>query len=256
VDQAIARTYICRFIAKAFEDPNPDSWHWLTHAQTKRSLRRAIRLLPHQSSHSELDPHKKSAMDPLAAVGTSLAQHLDADRFGTFHDAYLAAFGHAARGPCPLNEIDYGGLQADPLIQPHRLADLAAFYRAFGLQVADDAGERQDHLCLELEFLTVLCAKEAFALQTDPDLAMATRAAQKQFLREHLGRWIPAFASRVADSTADPTLLALTRFARTFIEQECARHGVQPGSADLCLRPVDEAAESLCAGCGVPAEPK
>ena len=62
------------------------------------------------------------------------------DGFDSFLNAYLAAFGHAARGSCPLNEIEYGDIKADPLFQPHRLADLAAFYRAFGLEVA----EKQD----------------------------------------------------------------------------------------------------------------
>jgi len=43
------------------------------------------------------------------------------------------------------------------------LADIAAFYWVFGLEVTADAGERQDHLCLELEFMCVLAAKEAYA---------------------------------------------------------------------------------------------
>ena len=62
-----------------------------------------------------------------------------------------------------MNEIEYGDAQADPLFQPHRLADLAAFYRAFGLELAADAAERQDHLCIELEFMSVLAAKEGYA---------------------------------------------------------------------------------------------
>ena len=71
-----------------------------------------------------------------------------------------------------------------------RLADLAAFYHAFGLEVAEDAGERHDHLCLELEFMCVLAAKEAYAHehQLDAEQLAQCRDAQKTFLREHLGR--------------------------------------------------------------------
>ena len=36
-------------------------------------------------------------------------------------------------------------------------------------------------------------------------------------------------------------------FTRDFIVADCARFGLSPGSEDLLLRPVDEAAESLCA---------
>jgi hypothetical protein len=49
----------------------------------------------------------------------------------------------------------------------------------------------------------------------------------------------------------DTALGALAALTRVFIESECARHGIAPGSEDLLLRPVDEAAESMCQSCGV-----
>ena len=133
------------------------------------------------------------------------------------------------------------------------LADLAAFYRAFGLEVAGDAGERHDHLCLELEFMCVLAAKEAYALehQLDADQLAQGRNAQKKFLREHLGRWAPAFARRLAAATNEPALRALAEFTRAFVESECVRFGVNPGSEELSLRPVDEAADRACDSCGI-----
>ena len=48
----------------------------------------------------------------------------------------------------------------------------------------------------------------------------------------------------------DNALGALASLTRTFVEAECALHGIAPGSEDLLLRPVDEAAESLCNSCG------
>jgi len=175
------------------------------------------------------------------------------EAYDAFLTAYLAAFGHAARGRCPLNEIEYGDIKADPLFQPHRLADLAAFYRAFGLDVATDADERHDHICLELEFMCVLAAKEAYALehQLDPEELSICRDAQKRFLREHLARWTPAFARRLARMAGDAPLGALANLTRCFVETGCARYGIPPGSEDLLLRPVDEAAESMCNSCGI-----
>jgi DMSO reductase family type II enzyme chaperone len=200
------------------------------------------------------------AICTLAATSPALAETADAflsqlrpETFESFHATYLAAFGHAARGRCPLNEIEYGDIKADPLFQPHRLADLAAFYHAFGLEVAADAGERQDHICLELEFMCVLAAKETYALehQLDTQDLSLCRDAQKQFLREHLGRWTPAFARRLARMAAGTALGALANLTCAFVEAECARYGIAPGSEDLLLRPVDEAAESMCNSCGV-----
>jgi len=170
-----------------------------------------------------------------------------------FNDSYLVVFGHAARAPCPMNEIEYGNLKADSLFQPHRLADLNAFYRAFGLELADDAAERPDHICLELEFMSVLAAKEAYALehQLDGDQIALGRDAQKKFLREHLGHWLPAFTRRLEREAGPGALAALAQFTREFVLSECARFGVTPGSEDLLLRPVDEAADCMCDSCGI-----
>ena len=72
--------------------------------------------------------------DMYPPVGQSYLRMREAEPMGEAYDAfltaYLAAFGHAARGRCPLNEIEYGDIKADPLFQPHRLADLAAFYES------------------------------------------------------------------------------------------------------------------------------
>ena len=237
VDLAVARSFLHRLLGLAFADPTPEAWRWLTDAATLASLRSAMGV------HGA----------PLTERAEALIATLKPDSFEPFLNASLAAFGHAARGSCPLNEIEYGDIKADPLFQPHRLADLAAFYRAFGLEVAEDACERHAHLCLELDFMCVLAAKEACALehQLDADELALCRDAQKKFLREHLGRWTPAFARRLAAATSDPTLGALAEFTRVFIENECARFGVNPGSGDLLLRPVDEAAERMCDSCGL-----
>lgn len=174
------------------------------------------------------------------------------EQLDAFTSDYVAAFGHAARGSCPLNEIEYGDLKADPLFQPHRLADLSAFYRAFALEVTEDATERHDHICMELEFMSVLAAKEAYALehQSDEEQLSQCREAQKKFLREHLGRWTPAFTRRLARAVGDGALGVLAKFTQEFLATDCQRFGVTPGSEDLLLRPVDES-ESLCASCGI-----
>lgn len=232
IDLAIARSYIHRFLAKAYENPTPDGWNWLCAPGTRQSITAATNNCG------------------ITALADSVFQP---GEYQSFHDAYVATFGHAARGGCPLNEIEYGDIKADPLFQPHRLADLAAFYRAFGLEVTEDAGERQDHICLELEFLCVLAAKEAYALEHQLDANQLTqcRDAQKKFLREHLGRWTPAFTRRLAATSSEPTFRALAEFTRAFIEAECARFGVKPGSEELALRPVDEAADRMCDSCGI-----
>jgi DMSO reductase family type II enzyme chaperone len=239
IDIAVARSFLYRLIAKAFEDPTPEGWATLTATECPQSFPAAIAAL-------------SGAFPALADAARGFVAALREEAFEEFHAAYLSAFGHAARGSCPLNEIEYGDIKADGLFQPHRLADLAAFYHAFGLELAAEAAERHDHLCIELEFMSVLAGKEAYALEHQLDageLALG-RSAQKKFLHEHLGRWAPAFSRRLAIQAANTPLAAAAALLRAFLESECARLEVAPGSEDLLLRPVEEASESLCASCG------
>ena len=233
IDLAVARCFLYGFLARAFEDPTPAGWQWLCHADTRNAFASAI------ATAFRRKPEPTFIFVP--------------EQFDRFHAQYVTTFGHAARGGCPLNEVEYGDLKADPLFQPHRLADLAAFYRAFGLELAEDADERQDHICLELEFMSVLAARDAYSHehQADAELLAVGRETQRKFLREHLGRWLPAFTRRLTSTVGGGPLASLADFARCFILEECARSGVAPGSDDLFLRPVDADAENLCGSCGL-----
>jgi DMSO reductase family type II enzyme chaperone len=233
-----------QFLARAFDYPAEEAWAWLTNPEIQDALALAV---------TALEPDRPG---PLRAAQETLARAFVPAGFEAFHDGYITAIGHAARGSCPVNEIEYGDLKADPLFQPHRLADLAAFYRAFGLEVGPGSDERLDHLSVELEFMGVLAAQEANLLNSDAgaDALAVCREAQHKFLREHLGRWTPAFARRLQRAVGQGPLGALAGFALAFIEPECRGAGVTPGSEDLLLRPADEAA-SLCDGCGLPSLP-
>lgn len=237
---ALARAFLYRFLACAYEDPAAESWEWLCDPSTAASAEAAWRVAS-GSAGVRLG---------LDASAPPVFRTQDLVRFRM---ACSAVFGHAARGSCPLNEIEYGDLNADPLFQPHRLSDLAAFYRAFGLEVAPDAGERLDHISFELEFMCVLAAKEACGLEPNQDVRLAEvcRDAERKFLRDHPGRWLPAFSRRLASATEEPLLRQLAKFTGAFILSECARFAVGAGAEDLLLRPVDEAAETLCGSCGL-----
>ena len=244
IDTAIARAFIFGLLARAFADPDIESWQWLSNQISRAMLLSAVNALAPPASFARATDDFDQALAP--------------DAFESFQDDYVTCFGHTVRGDCPMNEIEYGDLKADPLFQPHRLADLGAFYAAFGLEMTLDAAERQDHISIELEFMSVLAAKEAYALenQLDEEQLALCRDAQKKFLREHLGRWTPAFTRRLARMsgsfrTGTSALGALANFMREFITHDCARFGVAPGSEDLLLRPIDEAFETLCASCGI-----
>ncbi len=147
-------------------------------------------------------------------------------------------FGHAVRGKCPAYEMEYG--RHEIIRQASDLADIAGFYGAFGLQFTDGADGRPDHISAECEFMSALCAKEAYALTRDDEEKVDVCVnAERAFLKDHLARWLPAFARRI--EKADPTGLygEIARFAEAFVKAECDNFDIHAGPQKLELRPTD-----------------
>ncbi|MCX8104024.1 MAG: molecular chaperone TorD family protein [Candidatus Bipolaricaulota bacterium] len=138
---------------------------------------------------------------------------------------YDRLFCHRTTILCPIYEVEYDKNRA--VSQGPTLADIAGFYRAFGLELA--VSERPDHLALELEFMSILTYKEALALQKNlREEAEICRDAQKKFLEAHLGRWAGIFADTVARASRLECYRALAAELREFIESECSRLRAHP----------------------------
>lgn len=168
--------------------------------------------------------------------------------------AHRALFGHTAHGPVPARETEYG--DGGPFLQPQALADIGGFYAAFGLALLPDAHERVDHVSVECEFLLFLARREAAAfVRGEEDAAAVCGRAARLFLRDHVGRWLPALAARLARADGDGFYGALGAVAARFVAAECTRLGVRTGPASLALRRVDdEPVPMACGTCpaGVP----
>lgn len=151
------------------------------------------------------------------------------------HDAI---FGHAVRGKCPAYEMEYG--RHEIIRQAADLADLAGFYRAFGLEFADGAEGRPDHVTAECEFMSALCAKEAHALTLDEQEHVDVCVdAQRSFLRDHLAQWLPALARHVEEADATGLYGVIARFAAALVDVECDQFEIHAGPATLEFRPAD-----------------
>ncbi len=143
----------------------------------------------------------------------------------SLEDTYVRLFGHAVRGTCPPYELEYGSSEVIQLSS--EMADIAGFYSAFGLELADDAGERQDHVSVQLEFMAVLAAKHAHAhVQRDDAALDIVRDAERKFLRSHLARWFPSFAHRVRQADPGGYYVALVDAAESLILADARRLGV------------------------------
>ena len=233
-EQALARGLIYRFVAGAYR--YPDSGTRDTVRQQDRAISEALAALA-DSSDRRLS---ECLADLQAAAQTSTAETLESD--------YISLFGHAVQGRCPLYEAEYSESD-ERLQQPHELADLSAFYRAFGLKLGKGVQERVDFLAVECEFMAFLCVKQAYAQEHgDAELAAITVDAQRKFLHDHLGRWAPACTRRIIDQSDETFYNSLARFTLAYVIEDCQRLDVTPGSEHLKLRlPLKEA--DACLSC-------
>jgi DMSO reductase family type II enzyme chaperone len=221
---ASARSQAYAFLALAFADPD---------AETQASLRQ---MLP--ATEAALAAVGSSRSRPaLAAVGAEL----DGLQEGELAAAHQRIFGHLISGDCPPCEGEYG--HAHIFQKTQCLADNAGFLKAFGLEPAPGLADRLDHISMELEFLHVLAAKEAYALARGhgEERVAIVRDAARRYLRDHLGRWAPAFAARLEAKAEDGPYAALARLLAAFIAEDASGLDVALGPVEV--RPVSPSEE-------------
>lgn len=236
IDTALCRGMLYSVLALGFQSPTEETRSRLASKKAVTMLAQAAALLD-ASGGAGLPSNVKEL---AAAEGESL-ENLQA--------SHGRLFGHTARGTVPPYETEYG---SEALFQqPQEMGDLMGFYRAFGLTLSAQKHERPDHISCECEFLSFLALKEAYALERrDGSMLEETRKAERLFLRDHLGRFLPAFAKKLTREEKDGLYGSLGRLAYDFIALECARFGVPMGTENLTLRPAEDAAVPMACGSG------
>lgn len=229
-NETLARSLTYRLLSQAFAYPTPDSVHQLLEED-----------LPLATGVSALLPEDvRLALDECAAA-------LEDMTYVRLEAAYGQVFSHVHSVDAPMFETDY--TVRDVWRQSRELADLGGFYRAFGMEEAD---ERQDGVCVELEFLHLVSYKAAWAIvQADREHAETCRLANEGFLADHALKWIPGFAARVSVLGTGGPYGAVGRLTRVFLAAEAERFGLPivealepPESVSLAQVAVEETA--LC----------
>jgi DMSO reductase family type II enzyme chaperone len=237
-DLALGRSALWEALALGFRPPAPETLARLASSEGAEALADVAAVLDLVSGAPRLSPVARAlAAGPAATVAE-------------LRVTYGQLFGHTARGAVPPYETEYG---EDSLWAPQReMSDLGGFFRAFGLRLGAAVRERPDHIACECEFLLVLARKEARALALGAHAtAEATADATRLFLRDHLGRWGPAFGTKLARLDRGGFYGALGRLLVTFVAAECARAGVVAGPRFLRLRSAKP--DETPAACGAAA---
>ncbi len=113
--------------------------------------------------------------------------------------------------------------------QAHVMGDIAGFYKAFGVELSRDIHERLDHLSVELEFMHFLSYKESYARCHDgADKIQIVEDAQKKFVKEHIGRWVPMFSRMLLKKADAGFFRMMAEFSSEWMDFDVAYLGVQP----------------------------
>jgi len=226
IDLALCRSAIYEALALGFRPPTVATIERLVSEYQNRALVEIAAMLQTNPQNGQLES--------LAARVRQLSFCADARELESLQISYRHLFGHTAHPQAPPYETEYG--EEALFQQPQELGDLAGFYSAFGLKL--NTFERVDHISCECEFLCFLSRKKAYALENhDAAMMEETRKAQRFFLKDHLGRFVPAFAK----------LLSREKAFQNLHEKWFQRLGlVNPLRQVLTLWPILTEATSRC----------
>jgi TorA maturation chaperone TorD len=249
-DLLLARQTLCRFLATCLVDPRVGSWSPLASPETQAAVIEAAALVRHQP---------RAMADPLARGETSLA-HLRPEAIfralprspDELNALYEKTFGLLVSSACPPYEMEYID-QKFTFQRSQTLADVAGFYRAFGLEPARQHPERQDHLALELEFLASLLGLERYAGQQSEAVARqrgeTCRLAYRRFLAEHVAWWTPTFARLLSLRSSDGFYAEVAQFLTAWTAAERALTGVAPNDGPVSPSRIEP--PEVCEGCAL-----
>lgn len=251
----LAREVLYRFLAAVLSEPGSPAWQRAMDPENQRWACEAADLLSADASAApvalgfgELAPESLT-LRLLCAELAAPAERLRAE--------FDRVFGLGAIRECPPYETEYHQ-SAEPFFRSQQMADIAGFYRAFGLEPSHARPGRPDHLALELEFMAFLLMKrrEAVADRVEnPEIGERVSIcddAQLGFLRDHLVWWVPSFATGLRRHAGQGAWARLGEVLAAFLPTERGRFDLKaprlPVQASVVERREEEAG---CAGCSL-----
>jgi TorA maturation chaperone TorD len=250
-DQDLARECLYRFLAASLSDPRHSMFRLVLGNENQSAALQAAELLrdnavpdPVPLGFGERPAGERDLTELIAEFRRPLDDLLT---------EYDRTFGLIFTPECPPYETEYCP-NSEPFFRSQQLADVAGFYRAFGLDVAESQPERPDHIVLELEFMALLLTKERLARPNDGSLAeeqaLICHNAQRTFFSEHLIWWVPSFASGLRRKSGGGPYAAVAQALAAFFPIERRHYGVKAPQLPVRPHSVERPEEqSGCVGC-------
>ncbi len=197
VERALSRSKLYLLLSWSFLYPEDDEFlEYLQSGEFVEDGRAALENLT-KSLEGSVSPIAEESFSAITNHLNSVEEWVNSEGMNwtlqDLRDDHRRVFSNVISLDCPPYETLFGN---DHVFgQSYTMGDIAGFYSAFGLQLSNDIHERLDHLSVELEFIHYLAYKESYALIHDgPEKLRTVVEAEKKFVKEHVGRWVPLFS--------------------------------------------------------------
>ncbi len=237
------------YLAGLVGDPRDDGWTTrVLDARTQELAVEAADLLRDERGgqaiplgHGELRAEELNLRPVLAELARCDGHALD---------EYIRVFGLVLCRECPPYETEYQP-NDDTFFRSQQMADVAGFYRAFGVHPGSVRHERPDHVALELEFAALLLRLKRLAGEADAEAAQQREIchlARAAFVRDHLAWWVPSFSLALRHRAEAGLYERVGRALAAFLPLERARLGIKAPSLPILPPTLTDPAHE-CEGC-------
>lgn len=191
------------FLELALSHPGPDGFEYFRTPGTEDQFKSALASLP---GGNELKEQAAAAAGHyFACLRQRSFEDVEAEHIGLFSSNFPTV-------PCP----PYGSLfTVDENKRLEEMLAIKQFYHRSGVDVAASFDDLPDHICVEIEFLQLLCFRLDDALRNrDPDMATGLANTQTIFLDRFLlpfARRLARIATGMAPENSYAHLLTATR---------------------------------------------
>lgn len=159
---------------------------------------------------------KKTVKELVQFTDTIPSQDLDALNTRLAAD-YARLFLSISKVPPHPSESIY----REGTMMQHSRDEVLKTYWSFGVDKKKDFTEPEDHIAVELSFLMYLCAKAVEALKNgNTKEARRYLQGQKDFLVQHLVKWVPKLVKDILNTAQTPFYKAIAVLTKEYIEMD------------------------------------
>lgn len=247
---ALSRETVYRFLAAMFRHPSESLREFRSNV-AQDALQTALDILREDVSHNDI-PLGFGELPSNELNAQELIDWLQRPPDDLFAE-YDRVFGVGPTADCPPYETEFCPSH-EPFYRAQQMADVAGFYHAFGLNVSQTRPDRPDHIALELEFMSLLVAKQQLTQKNRrrhaKGRAEVCRKAQRCFLMDHLVWWAPSFARGLRRKAGTGPYAALAQLLAAFMPLERSRFNIKAPQAPVKPKSVERPEEDTgCNSC-------